>query len=284
MIGHASARLWAMSPQYEPAALSALRQLQAVRAGDRIAGAVWLDEAEPGDLYAVSDGVALIGVYGLLVDELPYHGASFATGYNGIRLAAMAALDDPAVKALALVTDSGGGMVAGCFELVEWLRGAALAARKPLVAIVRHWAASAAYAIACAADSIACPLTGGVGSIGVVRMHIAIGRALDDMGVDVTLVHAGAHKVDGHPFAALPDPVRAEWQEDVEAYRRLFADQVARGRPMDVEAALATEARFYEGPSQLPEALRLGLLDAIVNPDDALAMLAAHVNAPRLAT
>lgn len=270
-------RPWAIAPGCESDARFALGKVRGLRDREPVVGAVWLEDASSRDLYMVVDGVALIGVYGLLVPDLPVHGAEFATGYNCIRIAAGAAFTDPSVKAVALCIDSTGGMVSGCFELVEHLRFAARQARKPLVSIVKDTAASAAYAIATAGDSISVPNTGGVGSIGVIRMHIDFSGALAQQGIGVNLVHSGAHKVDGNPYAPLPRAVLDEWQEDLDAYRVLFAETVAGGRPMTVQAVLETEARMYEGPVKTETARELGLVDAVLSPDDALAALTNYV-------
>jgi signal peptide peptidase SppA len=273
---------WALAPGCEADARFAVAKLRTMKDREPVVGAVWLDAASPADLYMQVNGVALIGVYGLLVPDLPFHGCDWATGYNCLRIAVGTALTDPSVKAVALVIDSTGGMVAGCFELVEHLKFASRQARKPIVSIVKDTAASAAYAIATAGESISVPHTGGVGSIGVIRMHMDISGALKAQGVGVSLVHSGEHKVDGNPYEPLPAAVRDEWQEDLDAYRQLFAETVAASRPMSVQAVLDTEARMYEGPLKTGLAREIGLVDAVASPDDALsALIKAVSNIPK---
>ncbi len=269
----ASCGPWAVPEILEPEAARAVARLWSMNGGERLAG-VWLDDARPADLYLKIGAVAVVSIRGVLLDRLPFHGCEWATGYNAIRLAVASALADPEITVIALDIDSGGGMVAGCFELCAWLRAAS--AVKPVAALVTNWSASAAYAIAASCQTISAPITGGVGSIGVVRMHLDMSKWLDEEGLRVSLVHAGKHKVDGHPFAPLPDDVRGEWQEGLEAFRLMFAEHVSAGRGMAVENVLATEARFYDDPVRLREALDLGLIDAIASPDDALAALVDH--------
>lgn len=271
-----AAQKWAIAEGYEPTVAAALARAETLSRDGAKAGIVWIDEAEPSNLYARHGAVALIPVRGVLLNRFPVIGWDWATGYDGIRAAVAAGYADESIRAVALVIDSGGGMVAGCFELCDWLRSTADASEKPLVAIVENWAASAAYAIASSTQSISAPITGGVGSIGVLRMHLDMSAMLEAWGLSVSLIQAGAHKTDGNPFKPLPDPVREEWQAGVEALRAMFAERVAAGRPIDVDAVLATEARFYNDPLQMKEAERLGLLDAIVSPDDALTALADH--------
>jgi ClpP class serine protease len=78
-------------------------------------------------------------------------------------------------------------------------------------------------------------------------------------GIGVTLITAGEHKVDGHPFGPLPEDVETEWKADLKWLQGLFAESVARNRNMTVEAVLATEARVYRGQ----DAVDIGLADHV---------------------
>ena len=125
-------------------------------------------------------------------------------------------------------------------------------------------------------NRIILPRTGAVGSIGVVVMHADLSGQLSDAGVTVTLIHSGAHKVDGNPYAPLPDPVRARIQVEIDGIRTLFAQTVAagRGHRLSAEAALATEAECFRGL----EAVASGLADDVSDPASAFAAFAAAVN------
>lgn len=226
--------------------------------------------------YEVIERVAVIAVTGLLVHKLGYIGSRWATGYDALRYQLAHAFGDPEVRAICLDIDSGGGVANGCFDLVDWIAAEKARAGKTVAAVCSEVAYSAAYALATAADTIAVPRTGGVGSIGVWRMHWDFSGMLAEAGVAPSLVQSGAHKTDGHPFAPLPDAVRAEWQSDVDDLRQLFATTVARHRGLSVDAVLATEARCYEGPRGTAEAVTLGLADAVLSPDQAFAALVQH--------
>jgi ClpP class serine protease len=178
------------------------------------------------------------------------------------------------VHGIALEIDSFGGEVAGVFDLADAIRAARSA--KPVWAFVVEHAFSAGYALASQADRIILPRTGAVGSIGVVVMHADLSGQLSDAGVTVTLIHSGTHKVDGNPYAPLPDPVRARIQGEIDSIRTLFAQTVAagRGRSMNIDAALATEAECYRGA----EAVAAGLADEVSDPASAFAAFAAAVN------
>lgn len=45
----------------------------------------------------------------------------------------------------------------------------------------------------------------------------------------MTLLHAGAHKVDGNPYTPMPDAVRDDVQREIDVLRSLFAETVAAG-------------------------------------------------------
>jgi signal peptide peptidase SppA len=230
--------------------------------------------------FAMFDGVAVIEVSGVLVHRGAWIGQSSGqTSYEGIAAQIASAASDPAVRGIALEIDSFGGEVAGVFDLADAIRAARAA--KPVWAFVSEHAFSAGYALASQADRIIVPRTGAVGSIGVVVMHADLSGQLSDAGVTVTLIHSGAHKVDGNPYAPLPDPVRVRIQAEIDSIRALFAQTVAagRGRRLTAEAALATEAECYRGA----EAVAAGLADEVSDPASAFAAFADVVNRRGLA-
>ena len=226
--------------------------------------------------FEMADGIAVIEISGVLVHRGAWIGQSSGqTSYEGIaaQLAAAAAAE-PSVRGIALEIDSFGGEVAGVFDLADAIRNAR--AIKPVWAFVSEHAFSAGYALASQADRIILPRTGAVGSIGVVVMHADLSGQLSDAGVTVTLIHSGAHKVDGNPYAPLPSSVRDRIQAEIDSIRTLFAQTVAagRGRRLTAEAALATEAECYRGA----DAVAAGLADEISDPASAFAAFAAAVN------
>ena len=225
--------------------------------------------------FAMVDGVAVIEASGVLVHRGAWIGQSSGqTSYEGIAAQLAAAASDPAVRGIALEIDSFGGEVAGVFDLADAIRAAR--SEKPVWAFVAEHAFSAGYALASQADRIVLPRTGAVGSIGVVVMHADLSGQLSDAGITVTLIHSGAHKVDGNPYAPLPDPVRARIQAEIDSIRTLFAQTVTagRGRRLSADAALATEAECYRGA----DAVAAGLADEVSDPASAFAAFAAAVN------
>lgn len=218
---------------------------------------------QQGDVpYAMVDGIAVIEISGVLIHRGSWIGQSSGqTSYEGIAAQIEAAANDPAVRGLALEIDSFGGEVAGVFDLADRIR--AIRAAKPVWAFVAEHAFSAGYALASQADRVLLPRTGAVGSIGVVVMHADLSGQLDQDGVRVNLIHSGQHKVDGNPYAPLPEAVRADIQREIDVLRFLFADTVAAGRGgrLSQEAALATEAVVYRGT----DAVAAGLADEVTD-------------------
>lgn len=221
--------------------------------------------------FAMVDGVAVLEVQGTLVNRGAWLGAmSGVTSYEGLQHQLRAARDDARVKAVVLDIDSPGGEAIGAMETAAAVR--AVAAVKPVTAMVNGVACSAAYAIASGATEIATIETGVTGSIGVVYLHFDVSRQLAKEGVTPTLIYAGEHKVDGNAFAPLPDTVRADIQAEVDTWYRLFVQAVGAGRGgrLTEAAARATEARIFVGERAVAE----GLADSIGTFDEVLAGLA----------
>ncbi|WP_127110219.1 S49 family peptidase [Pararhodobacter zhoushanensis] len=212
--------------------------------------------------FPVVNGIAVIEISGVLIHRGGWIGnSSGQTSYEGIAAQIEAAASDPSVRAVALEIDSFGGEVAGVFDLADRIR--ALRRAKPVWAFVAEHAFSAGYALASQADRIVLPRTGAVGSIGVVVMHADLSGQLDQEGARVTLIHSGRHKVDGNPYAPLPEAVRDDIQREIDVLRFLFAETVAAGRTgrLSQDAAMATEAATYRGA----DAVAAGLADEVTD-------------------
>jgi len=228
-----------------------------------------VDAGMTGGLQIV-DGITILPILGTLVRRSSYIGAaSGLTSYHDIEAMAEAAFADPMVKAVLLEIDSSGGEAGGVFDLAQRLRTLAQTSGKPLWAIADEAALSAAYAIACAADRVWLTRTAEVGSIGVVAVHVDESVADAKAGLNYTFLHAGAHKVDGHPHAPLPAPVAADIQADIEQLHTQFIALVAGFRRVTVDAIRATEARVYRGEA----ALQAGLADQIGTRAEAITAL-----------
>lgn len=217
---------------------------------------------DPG--YDVVAGVAVIPICGTLVQKLgslrPYSGM---TGYDGIRQAFLTALADPEVSGICLDIDSPGGEVAGCFDLVDDIYNARGA--KPIHAILSENAYSAAYAIASAADRISVPRTGGVGSIGVITMHLDWTQRIKEDGLKVTIITFGSRKAEGSPLRELSEEAFNAIQQDINAMGELFVSTVARNRGMSAKVIKSTQAACF----MAADGVEIGLADEVCPPDAA---------------
>lgn len=216
--------------------------------------------------FAFANGFAIIPVHGTLINRF---GATygFVTGYNFIRTQHNAALLDPDVKWIIHDHNSYGGEAAGCFELADEIYNSRNV--KPTFALVDSNCYSASYALASAASKIFVIPSAGVGSVGVVAMHVDMSKMLENFGVKVTFIHSGDHKVDGNPYEPLPASVKAEIQKGVDKSRAKFVNLVARNLSLDSKIIHNTEARTYRAD----DALELGLVHVIAVPSAALQLI-----------
>ena len=229
-------------------------------AGDAVLSAPQDALARDAALQITAAGIAIIPILGTLVRRSSYlAAASGLTSYHDIERQAESAFADRQVNAVLLEIDSSGGEAGGVFDLAQRLRSLSKASGKPLWAIADEAALSAAYALACAADRLWLTRTAEVGSIGVVAVHTDVSAADAKAGLSYRFIHAGAHKVDGHPHAPLPESVATDIQTDINALHDQFIALVAGLRRIDPAVVRATEARVYRGES----ALAAGLADQI---------------------
>lgn len=218
--------------------------------------------------YDVVEGIAIIPIQGTLVQKLgslrPYSGM---TGYDGIRQCFLTALYDPDVRGICLDIDSPGGEVAGCFDLVDTIyksRG-----DKPIHAILTESAYSAAYALASGADQIIVPRTGGVGSVGVIVMHVDWSQNIKNNGLKVTIITYGDRKAESNPYQALSDVARDAMQADIDEIGHLFVSTVARNRGLSEKAVMNTQAACFMSAA----GVEIGLADKVMTPDAAFRQL-----------
>lgn len=233
---------------------------------ESLCSAYGLGRAQSDKPFAFSNGVAVIPIHGTLINRF---GGSwgFVTGYNFIRSQVNAVKADPDVQAVIFDVNSNGGEVAGCQETAEVI--ASLRGVKPSMAYADSRAYSAAYWTGSAAEKLVVTPSGGVGSIGVMCMHVDVSQALESFGVKVTLLHAGEHKVDGNPFEPLSEDTKEAMQSSLDAARADFAQSVATNRGLSLETVMGTEARCYDAK----EAQELGLVDGIAHPSQAVSQL-----------
>lgn len=205
------------------------------------------------------DGIALVPISGMLLDRGEWLGdmGGWFTSYEGLAEQCRRIGKDEAISHVVLDIDSPGGMAAGVFEAAAAI--ADLRKKKRVTAIAANAAYSAAYALACVADELFVTSTGGVGSVGVIRVHMSYADMLGQMGVEPTIIHAGAHKPNGNPYQPLSHNARAEAAAECDLIYDLFVAHVARERDIKPESVRATEARCYLGDTGVAARLADGV-------------------------
>lgn len=219
--------------------------------------------------YALTtSGVAIVPVMGTLIQRGSFlDSMSGLTGYDEVGALLNQAIADPDARAVLLEFDSPGGEVNGAFELA----GKIIAGRKkkPVWAQANEAAYSAAYLLASSADRLYAPLTGGVGSIGTLAMHLDQTKRDSMMGYTYTLIYAGARKTDLSSHKPLSDRARASVQTEVDRINDLFVSHVAEQRSLSAETVAGTEA----GLMAPPEALDQGFIDGVATLAEVVALL-----------
>lgn len=161
-----------------------------------------------------------------------------------------AALDDPAIKAIALNLDSPGGVASGCDEFAQAVFDAR--GKKPITAYVTGAACSAAYWIASAADKIVLSESSMVGSIGVVMTIPKSG----EKATEIVSSNAPGKRPD-----AETDEGRARIQQVVDDLEAVFISAVARNRGVSEDTV---KQKFGSGGVEIgAKAVALGMADKV---------------------
>ena len=213
--------------------------------------------------YQMHGSVAVVCIDGPLMQR----GGFWFDGYARIRERFKAALDDSEVAAVVLKINSPGGVCAGCFSAVRAMRAEKEASGKRVIAYADEFAYSAAYAMACIADTIVVPQEGGVGSVGVIGTMQDWSAFNDAMGIRIAVVTSGAQKADGHPDVPLRPEVIARYQARINELAMSFADIVASSRGMTAADVLKLEAGCFYGDG----AVRAGLADKVASFEETVA-------------
>ena len=203
------------------------------------------------------DQIARVAVHGFIADDRD----------RDEMLTKIAETD--AVKAVIVAIDSTGGSTAGGEALFESLKK--LGAKKPIVATIGTFGASAAYMAALASEHIVVRRTSITGSIGVLFQYPNVSELLDNLGVEVEDVKSSPLKAEPSPFKPSNAIARAVIAGVVSDSYNWFVDIVADERELDrAEALLLADGRIYSGR----QALEADLVDAIGGEDAAIGWLA----------
>ncbi|GIW55491.1 MAG: serine peptidase [Nitrospiraceae bacterium] len=227
--------------------------------------------------YAVTDaGVAVIEVSGSLVNRASGMDAqSGLTSYEQLGNEILEAATDPQVRGILLRLDSYGGEANGAWDVASLIEEAARV--KPVWASVDDWALSAGYLLASATDRIWVTRTGGVGSVGIIAMHLDQSGWDAANGLRYTTIFGGGRKNDFNPHEPLSEGARSVLVAEVDRLYGMFVDAVARRRSLSAEAVRGTEAGIFYGDDSVAQ----GLADRVGTFRDALAAMTDSLSKPK---
>lgn len=216
------------------------------------------EEAKVPRLAKVKGSIAVLPVFGTIAQHRgsDYWGGVFTEELVG-RTAQL--IDSPNIGAVVMSFDTPGGIVYGVGEAAEAIRE--LGQQKPIYGHVKAMSASAGYWLAASCVKLFAQPSAEVGSIGVWTMHADVSAALEKFGVNISLISAGKHKVDGNMFGPLSDDARDDIQAGVDRYYGEFLDGVAIGRNVSKTTA---KNDFGEGRMfGVDKAKSAGMIDGV---------------------
>ena len=177
--------------------------------------------------------------------------------------------------------DSPGGLIDLVPESAAEIRQLRETGGKPIVAVANTQMASAAYWLASQAHEVVVSgvpgggSSGEAGSVGVYTLHRDMSGMAEQMGIKHTLISAGKYKVDGNPFEPLDDDALVFEQSVVDRYYKMFANDVAAGRGVEVSASEVSEGLAFGGGRvyDAERAVKAGLADKAATLSDTVARL-----------
>lgn len=177
---------------------------------------------------------------------------------------------DPLVKAVILRLDTPGGEVTASDIIYHEVLRFKERTGRPVIGLMMSVAASGGYYIASACDAIIAHPSTLTGSIGVISIFPSVEALMAKIGVKVNIIKSGPSKDSGSPFRDMTEDEKKIFQAVIDEYYEGFLAVVAKGRQGKIAAAelrRIADGRVYTAP----QALKLGLIDAVGYFDDAFA-------------
>ena len=213
--------------------------------------------------YTVIDGIAVYKISGPLLSNGSWWSRYLGySAYDDIRSDLMQAAADPDVNEILLYMGTPGGSVFGVTDASDALTK--VGAIKPLFVYSAKNVASGGYWLACNAGTLIASPESEWGSIGVIVTHFSYEKQLEEDGIAVTVIKSDELKAVGGPYKDLTDKEVSHIKSQVDQYNDLFHEHVRTKRPGVKLASMRGET--YIGA----EALRMGLVDAVMNYDQAI--------------
>ena len=206
------------------------------------------------------NGIAYIGAKGPLETDL-YWGYS---SYYNLRIAIESALADDEIKGIVFMVNSPGGNVNGLFDCGRFL----LEAReiKPILAVVEHMAASAAYLLASCCTRVSMSPYSEAGSCGIETSVFDTSKWDKEHGFITKIFHSANAKLKN--LDPLTEEGEAELQKRLDYLESAYFDLVSEGRGMDKEKCIETFGHGLMYPCE--KAVEIGMADEIATADDAI--------------
>lgn len=178
--------------------------------------------------------------------------------------------ENDSVPAIVLRVNSPGGGVAATQEIyneIERVRGAG----KKVVASMASVAASGAYYLACATDTIVANPGTLTGSIGVILEFPNTEELFKKIGIRFEVVKSGRYKDIGSPMRVMTEEERTLLQELIEDAYNQFVDVVVSDRELDREDVLEiADGRVFTAR----QGRDYGLIDVLGDYEDAITLAA----------
>lgn len=175
------------------------------------------------------------------------------------------------VKAIVLDVDSPGGTVCGTFELTRLIRGIRDAGRTRIETVVDALMASAAASIGTATSRVTALHSSTNGSIGVINGYAEYSKALANAGISVEMRRVPALKAKNDGLGPMDDQQRAQMDEGLHRWYKVFVNEMAANRSISPEQVIA---RFGGGLTMdADKAKDAGMIDELGEIGDVLGRL-----------
>jgi len=174
---------------------------------------------------------------------------------------------DTSIRAVVLRLDSPGGGVAASQEIYESVKKLRDEGKKPVIASMGGVAASGAYYVACAADSIVANAGTLTGSIGVIMTFPNTEDLFRKVGIRFETIKTGKYKDIGTMWRPMTDEERKLLQDVLSNVYDQFVDAIVEGRGLAREDILPyADGRIFSGD----QALEYGFVDRLGDLDDSI--------------
>ncbi|MEW6201843.1 MAG: signal peptide peptidase SppA [bacterium] len=174
---------------------------------------------------------------------------------------------DENIRVILLRINSPGGSAAASQEIYNEVLKVRQVYKKPVVISMGDVAASGAFYISAAADTIIANPATITGSIGVIMEYLNMEGLMEKVGLSPVVLKSVEHKDIGSPFRKATDTEQQILQNAINNIHQQFIRDVANGRKIPLsEIEKLADGRFYTGE----QAIKLKLIDRVGGYEEAL--------------